>query len=149
MRLPLCTLSLALAICLPALAQEPAATTQNPPPPGSTPQQQPGSAPKGSTLFGCLSGPDKDGKYLLRSMQHRTGVTVLGPVDLKDGSGSKVKLTGTWEAEEHPQPGKEARRFRVSAVEVMATKCEAPTETTPVSKNKQQKKSSPDASSPK
>ena len=33
---------------------------------------------KGSTLIGCLTGPDKQGKYMLRSMNHRTGVEILG-----------------------------------------------------------------------
>jgi len=107
---------------------------------------------KGSTLIGCLSGPDKNGKYTLRSMSHRTGVEVLGPDDLKNDSGSKVKLTGNWEA---PEPAAttvaplqdkdknstpaEMRRFQITDVEVMAKTCSAPTETTPVSKNKKPK----------
>jgi len=155
-------LSLALAISLPAMAQDPTATPQSTPPPSNAPQAQSNNAggesttkpaSKGSTLIGCLSGPDKDGKYLLRSMQHRTGVQVLGPDNLKDDSGSKVKLTGSWVAGEQPHQGKEARPFQASEVEVMATKCEVPAETTPVSKNKPQKKSSPsgnqDTTSPK
>src|SRR5271157_5700199 len=138
MKPSLYALSLALAISLPAPAQVPAATPQNTAPATNAPQPQSGAAAaepagsKGSTLIGCLSGPDKDGKYVLRSMQHRTGVQVLGPVDLKDDSGSKVKLTGSWVAGDQPQPGKESRRFQVSEVEVMAAKCEAPAETTAV-----------------
>ncbi len=160
MKPSLYALSLALAISLPALAQDPTVTPQSTPPRSNTPQPQSNAEPatkpagaKGSSLIGCLSGPDKDGKYVLRSMQHRTGVQVLGPDNLKDDSGSKVKLTGSWVAADQSQQGKEARRFQASEVEVMATKCEVPAETTPVSKNKQQKKSTPsgnqDTTSPK
>ena len=93
---------------------------------------------KPSTLIGCLSGPDKNGKYTVRSMTHRTGVEVLGPDDLKNDSGAKVKLTGKWEAASASQgsaPGEE-RRFQVTKIEVMAKACSAPSETTPVNKNK-------------
>src|SRR5271166_5352689 len=98
---------------------------------------------KGSTLIGCLSGPDKEGKYTLRSMNHRTGVEVLGPDDLKNDSGAKVKLTGAWLTPEKlpdntpaspsknkttPASGKpeaptEILRFQVTDVEVMAKTC--------------------------
>ena len=108
---------------------------------------------KGPTLIGCLSGPDKDGKYTLHSMSHRTGVEVVGDGDeLKNDSGAKVKLTGKWEA---PQPGAaaqdktnnpasdkkpaEIRRFQVTGVEVLAKTCSAPAEVTPESKNKRGK----------
>jgi len=97
---------------------------------------------KDSTLIGCLAGPDKQGKYTLRSMNHRTGVEVLGPDTLGDDSGAKVKLTGKWEA---PSPAQQAnrpvemRRFQVTDVEVMAKTCSVPAETTPVSKNKKPK----------
>jgi len=98
---------------------------------------------KDSTLIGCLAGPDKNGKYTLRSMSQRTGVEVLGPDDLKNDSGAKVKLTGKWEApsasQEQAKGATEMRRFQVTDVEVMARTCSAPTETTPVSKNKKQK----------
>ncbi len=94
---------------------------------------------KDSTLIGCLSGPDKDGKYALRSMNHRTGVEVLGPDSLKKDSGAKVKLTGKWEAPAQSAGSTEMRRFQVTDVEVMAKTCSAPTETTPQSKNKKPK----------
>lgn len=100
---------------------------------------------KGSTLIGCLAGPDKQGKYVLRSMQHRDGVEVLGPEDLKNDAGNKVKLTGKWEAPEvkAPQAADKntagMRRFQATDVEVMAKDCKPPAETTPVSKNKRQK----------
>jgi hypothetical protein len=97
------------------------------------------SATSGSTLIGCLSCPDKAGKFTLRSMNHRTGVEVLGPDNLKNDSGAKVKLTGNWEAPSPAAGSTEMRRFRVTDVEVMAKTCSVPSETTPVSKNKKQK----------
>jgi len=100
---------------------------------------------KGSTLIGCLSGPDKNGRYTLRSMNHRTGVEVVGPDDLKKDSGTKVKLTGNWQSPQasptQPQAGgpAEMRRFQVTDVEVMAKSCSVPAEVTPQSKNKKPK----------
>src|ERR1039457_5369988 len=153
-------LTLATAISIPALTQEPATTPQSSTPPGNTPAEQQknavsatkdnsgirgdqGTKPagaKGTTLIGCLNGPNTEGKYVLTSMQHRTGVQVLGPDDLKHDSGSKVKLTGSWESGPQQQPhtnAKEARRFQVTAVEALAQHCEVPSEKTPVSKEKQ------------
>jgi hypothetical protein len=97
--------------------------------------------PKGhTTLIGCLSGPDDSGNYTLRSMEHRTGVEVDGSDDLKKASGGKVKLTGLWKPGDKPAvKGKESRKFQASEVEVMSEKCQAPSEKTPVSKQKQQK----------
>src|SRR5271165_7454986 len=95
-----------------------------------------------TTLIGCLSGPDKDGTYTLRSMSQRTGVEVFGPADLKSASGSKVKLTGSWKPGDQPVKAgsaKKAGRFRATDLEVMAATCEAPSEKTPVSKEKQQR----------
>ena len=156
-------LTLATAISIPALTQEPATTPPSSPPPGNTPVEQQKNAAsatqdnsgisgdqvtkpvaaKGTTLIGCLSGPNTEGKYVLTSMQHRTGVQVLGPDDLKNHAGSKVKLTGSWEASPQQQPqakGKEARRFQVTAVDVLSQHCTAPSEKTPVSKEKQRQR---------
>ena len=91
-------------------------------------------------MIGCLAGPDADDHYTLTSMQHRTGVDVVGGDELKSGSGAKVKLTGSWEA----IPGVEAkkgdatRRFKATAVSVMEERCQPPSPTTPVSKKKAQ-----------
>lgn len=90
---------------------------------------------KGQTVTGCLSGPDQDGKFMLRSMSHRSGVEVLGPEALKDDSGAKVKLTGKWEA----ASGAGMRRFQMTDIEVLSKNCTAPSESTPVSKNKRGK----------
>jgi hypothetical protein len=94
---------------------------------------------KDSTLTGCLAGPDKDGKFKLRSMSHREGVQVLGPDDMKNDAGAKVKLTGKWEAPAEANTPGQMRRFQVTDVEVIAKTCTAPSESTPVSKNRKQK----------
>ena len=114
------------ALGLHGLAQEPAAA--------------PSSASKGTTLIGCLTGPDADDHYTLTSMQHRMGVDVVGGDELKNRAGAKVKLTGSWE----PISGVEAtkgdagRRFRATAVSVIEERCQVPSPTTPVSKKKAQ-----------
>ena len=110
--------------------------------------QQPAAAPtpaaKGTTLIGCLAGPDADDHYTLTSMQHRMGVEVVGGDELKSGAGAKVKLTGSWEAlpGSEGKKGDETRLFKATAVSLMEKKCQAPTELTPASKKKaqQQKK---------
>jgi hypothetical protein len=121
---------------------------------------KPETSPKstgGTTLIGCLSGPDADGNFILRSMSHRSGVEVFGPEALKDDSGSKVKLTGSWKPSDQPAAtGKQSRKFQATDIEVLAPQCEAPSEKTPVSKEKQQRQqqkqkagASADTASPK
>ncbi len=156
----------AFALTLSALAQDAAPAAQNPAATGNSPVQQQKNAAsatqdnsgttgdqitkpaqaKGSTVIGCLSGPDKDGKFILRNMNHRSGVQVLGPDDLRNDSGSKVKLTGQWQPVATPpqtsvadKKPAEMPRFQMTDIEVLATTCQAPTDTTPVSKNKRQK----------
>ena len=159
---------LLLVASLPALSQDSSA------PPAALPTQQQDNAAsaakdnsatsgdqitqpagaKGSTLIGCLVGPDKDGKFLVRNMTHRLGVQVVGPSDLKNDSGSKVKLTGQWQPlppdqqpvapppsgkSQQPEARPETHRFQATDVEVLAQNCTSPSETTPVSKNKRQK----------
>jgi len=103
---------------------------------------KPPESTKGTTLIGCLAGPDADDHYTLTSMQHRMGVDVVGGEELKQDAGAKVKLTGTWE----PLPGVSAKksdatqRFKATQVTVLEEKCQAPQAVTPVSKNKQQQK---------
>lgn len=163
-----------LAFALRALAQEPAIAPVRPlpvGPPGRLETNAPSApdtnatAAKGTTIIGCLEGPDKDGNYTLRSMAHRLGVQVVGPEDLKNDSGGKVKLTGQWQPlspqqvqdqdlsggsrpsspETSPssqslgEKSGETRRFRASEVEVLAQKCKPPAEATSVSKDKPQK----------
>ena len=109
------------ALSLHCLAQDPAA-----------------SGNKGTTLIGCLAGPDVDDHYTLTSMQHRMGVDVVGGDELKTGAGAKVKLTGSWEAlpGAEGKKGDAAKRFKATAVSVMEERCTVPSPTTPVSKKK-------------
>lgn len=168
---------LVLACSIAAPAQDPAIAPVRPLP--TTPAQQQNNAAsatqdtsatsgdqitkpagaKGSTIIGCLVGPDKDGKFILRNMAHRFGVQVVGPTDLKNDSGSKVKLTGQWQPLPQsqmpvtsPQPSDkktlETHRFQATDVEVLAQKCTPPIEITPVSKNKPQKTTTYNAPSP-
>lgn len=105
-----------------------------------TPTQS--TAPKGTTVIGCLAGPDADDLYTLTSMQHRTGVMVVGGEELKKGAGAKVKLTGSWETlpGANAAQGDAGQRFRAVDITVMEAKCQAPAPVTPVSKKKQQQK---------
>jgi hypothetical protein len=101
---------------------------------------KPADSSKGTTIIGCLAGPDADDHYTLTSMQHRLGVDVVGGDELKQGAGAKVKLTGTWQ----PMPGASAKtgdatqQFKATQVAVLEAKCQAPQALTPVSKNKKQ-----------
>jgi hypothetical protein len=156
-------LTLATALSISALTQEHTAAPQNSSPSGNTPVEQQNNAAsatqdnscvsgdqvtkpagaKGTTLIGCLNGPDPQGRFVLTSMQRRTGVEVLGPDDLKNDLGTKVKLTGAWEPGPPQQPqtkAKEARRFQVTAVEVLSQHCQVPSEKTPISKEKQEQR---------
>jgi hypothetical protein len=69
-------------------------------------------------------------------------VQILGPDNLKNDAGSKVKLTGQWQAAQSQSQDAnttEMRRFQVTDVEVVAGKCHSPSETTPVSRQKKGK----------
>src|SRR5271169_4160428 len=101
---------------------------------------QPAPSAKGTVLIGCLAGPDADDLYTLTSMQHRLGVAVVGGDELKQGAGSKVKLTGSWEPLPAPEgkKGDATRRFKATAITVMEDKCQPPAPVTPVSKKKQE-----------
>jgi hypothetical protein len=150
-----------LALCSLAAGQDATGNSTTPPAAGTPAQKQSNAASatqdnsgttgdqitkpaaaKGSTLIGCMAGPDKDGKFVLRNMSYRTGVQVLGPDNLKNDSGSKVKLTGQWQAPQSPSHDAnttEMRRFQVTDVEVVAQTCHVPSETTPVSTQKKGK----------
>jgi hypothetical protein len=154
-----CIPILAVSLSTMALSQQPAAT---PPPASGTPADQQSNAAsatqdnsgasgdqitkpagaKEATVIGCLTGPDKSGKYMIYNMGHRFGVQVMGADELKNDSGSKVKLTGQWQPispAELDKKSPETHRFQATDVEVMAQKCTPPSATTPVSKNKPQK----------
>ncbi len=156
-------LVLAVSFSAVALSQQPAA----PPSPPRQPQSNAASATqdnsgasgdqitkpagaKEATVIGCLTGPDKNGKYMLHNMSHRFGVQVMGADELKNDSGSKVKLTGQWQPippAELDKKSPEKDRFQATDVEVMAEKCKPPSATTPVSKNKPRKATTYDAPS--
>jgi hypothetical protein len=95
---------------------------------------------RGSTVIGCLSGPDAAGHFMLNSMSYRSGLEVLGPNDLATAAGRKVKLTGQWipGVDSKDTSNKSDRRFQATSFDVMADKCPPPAVTTPVSKQKQQ-----------
>jgi len=94
---------------------------------------------KTSSVIGCLSGPDVDGHYTLRSMQYRSGIEVLGPQELGAAAGQKVKLTGLWapETQSKTDTQRNTRRFQVASFDQLADQCSPPAETTPISKTKQ------------
>lgn len=96
---------------------------------------------KSSSVIGCLGGPDSGGHFTLKSMQYRSGVEVLGPNNLENAAGQKVKLTGQWVPPSDSQDAatdKKNRRFQATSFEVLAEQCPSPAETTPISKKKQQ-----------
>ncbi len=133
-------LAVTMLVAAAALPQSAASAAQS----TSTSTDQPVKAePQGHTvLIGCLSGPDGDGNYTIRSMTYRTGVEVIGPDDLRNVSGGKVKLTGWWKPSDQPaeaSSAKKARKFQVTAIEAITPNCQAPSEKTPVSKEKQQR----------
>jgi len=103
---------------------------------------KPAQTTKGTTVIGCLAGPDADDHYTLTSMQHRLGVEVVGGEELKNGAGAKVKLTGSWEAVpgSEGKKGDAVRRFKATDMTVVEEKCESPAPVTPVSKKKQTQK---------
>ncbi|MGA9564330.1 MAG: hypothetical protein WBS19_02285 [Candidatus Korobacteraceae bacterium] len=112
---------------------------------------QPAPSAKGTTLIGCLAGPDADDLYTLTSMQHRLGVEVVGIDELKQGAGAKVKLTGSWEPLPGPagKKGDSTRRFKATAITVMEDRCQPPAPVTPVSKKKQEQEEQQKQAQPK
>jgi hypothetical protein len=113
------------------------ATAQNPVIPSA-------SAGGASTVIGCLSWPGGDNYFTLTSMQHRTGVELVCERDscaeqLKNASGAKVQLTGSWQTIPgyEGKAGDSVRRFKVTEVAVVDDKCSAPQPVTPLSKKKQ------------
>jgi len=90
----------------------------------------------GSTITGCLSGPNSEGVYTLKTAKHE--VEVGGLDDLSKHVGHEVKLHGNWakkggdigEKEETAgKGGKESkeekgeRHFKVSSIEMVSETC--------------------------
>ena len=102
-----------------------------------------------STITGCLSGPNSEGVYTLKSGKH--DVEVGGLADLSKHVGHQVKLHGSWTksgsalGEKEEAAGKEsktgakteakeekgAKHFRVSSVEMVSETCSVAQPTTP------------------
>lgn len=107
---------------------------------------------KSATLTGCLSGPNDEGAYVLKS--GRRSVEVGGSDELKAHVGHEVKLSGSWtksaseigereesEAAERNKAGHEkgesaeherqekseagARHFKVSSISMVSDTCSA------------------------
>jgi hypothetical protein len=57
-------------------------------------QNSQGSEGKQSSISGCLSGPNQEGAYELKTKSH--SVEVGGTDELKNHVGHEVKLTGSW-----------------------------------------------------
>src|ERR1700752_3143849 len=84
--------------------------------------------PAEHSLSGCLSGPNAEGVYLLKSRHSREG----GGLDELGGHvGHKVKLTGHWvasgaeigEKPEAKQEKEKERHFKVDKLEMVAESC--------------------------
>ena len=52
------------------------------------------AAAKGTTLIGCLAGPDADDHYTLTNMQHRLGVEVVGGEESEERRGREGEVDG-------------------------------------------------------
>lgn len=93
------------------------------------------------TITGCLSGPNSEGAYVLKTTKGRA-VEVGGNDQLKSHVGHTVKLTGTWaksgaeigenesasaeknETAEKSEHGKEAERhFKVTDIQHVSDSC--------------------------
>jgi hypothetical protein len=83
-------------------------------------------------ITGCLSGPDSDGIYTLKTRRHEYEVGGLS--DLKGQVGHEVKLTGTWvktngeitgkeTASKNEEATKHERHMKVSAVHRVSDAC--------------------------
>lgn len=102
-------------------------------------QESSSTATKGTSVRGCLSGPNTEGAYVLKTAKGHA-FEVGGNDQLKSHVGHEVKLTGTWvksgsqigenesaekneksEASEHR--GVAERHFKVSDIQHIADTC--------------------------
>ena len=111
---------------------------------GSDKDAQTGKDSGGATITGCLSGPNSEGVYTLRTAKHE--VEVGGTDELSKHVGHEVKLHGSWaksgtaigEKEEASATGgnkegkeeKGERHFKVSSIEMVSEKCSGGAEST-------------------
>ena len=119
------------------------------------------AAPKkgagGATLTGCLSGPNGEGVYELKSGKKE--VEVGGPDDLSKHVGHQVRLHGSWaksgaeigekeNAASEAKEGKEEkgeRHFKVASIDHLKDSCAAGA----AEKGEQQKKGASEGTPPK
>ncbi len=109
--------------------------------------QESSTAKKETTVKGCLSGPNTEGAYMLKTAKGHA-FEVGGNDQLKSHVGHEVKLTGTWvksgseigenesaekneksEASEHH--GVAERHFKVSDIQHISDSCSQGAATTP------------------
>ena len=111
---------------------------------GSDKDAQAGKNSGGSTITGCLGGPNSEGVYTLKTAKHE--VEVGGTDELSKHVGHEVKLHGSWaksgtaigEKEEASATGenkegkeeKGERHFKVSSIEMVSEKCSGGAEST-------------------
>lgn len=104
-------------------------------------QESSSHAKKESTVRGCLSGPNAEGAYILKTAKGHA-FEVGGDDQLKSHVGHEVKLTGTWvksgseigenesaekneKSESAEHHGVAERHFKVSNIQHIADSCSA------------------------
>ncbi len=104
-------------------------------------QESSSMAKKESTVRGCLSGPNTEGAYILKTAKGHA-FEVGGNDQLKSHVGHEVKLTGTWvksgseigenesaekneKSESAEHHGVAERHFKVSNIQHIADSCSA------------------------
>ena len=108
--------------------------------------QESSTANKQTTVKGCLSGPNAEGAYILKTAKGH-GVEVGGNEQLKAHVGHEVKLTGNWvksgseigenesaekneKSESAEHHGAAERHFKVSDIQHVSDTCSATSSTT-------------------
>jgi len=103
-------------------------------------QESSSTAKKESTVKGCLSGPNTEGAYILKTAKGHA-FEVGGNDQLKSHVGHEVKLTGTWvksgseigenesaekneKSESAEHHGVAERHFKVSDIQHIADSCQ-------------------------
>jgi len=103
-------------------------------------QESSSTATKGTSVRGCLSGPNTEGAYVLKTAKGHA-FEVGGNDQLKSHVGHEVKLTGTWaksgseigenesaekneKSESAEHHGVAERHFKVSDIQHIADSCQ-------------------------
>src|SRR4051794_26283783 len=101
----------------------------------------------GTSVTGCLSGPNSENAYVLTNGHYRKGLEVGGTDELAQHIGHRVQLTGTWAksgaeigekevnekgekkgAEESKENSEQSgeRHLKVTSIKMLADSCTAP-----------------------